>query len=661
MKATIKEIARLSGTSIATVSHVINKTRYVSPELVERVENAIEQTGYNKKISEQDANKTFRLGKRSEVAFVVPKTNSIIYARLNMSLMEYLKEEGYELATYTTRDDPQWEKHILTKLTTDRNTAGIILAPCCLKSKTYDKIIRLGIPFVCIERTIPGANVDSIVAENSDGIYRGTRHLIRSGHTRIGILMERNVLSTGNDRLAGYKKALEDYKIPFDRKLVMKTDLYDPDRENILKSFTKRTRPTAVIATGNTLTIKLLKDIESLGLECPRDISVVGFGDDIWSEVTDPALTTLTQDTDRMARIAVDTILSRINGNSEHCMTWTVPLEINIRHSTRVINRGPFGEEAVPPENLIPSEKDEEVLSSGNFKVAISFHYTGTEWSRLHELAIRDTLRKYGVQVIAVMDANFNPQLQVMQLDAVRRQHPDAIICVPSDENITAGKFKDLSRVSKLIMIGNVPQGFSQDDYWSCVSVNERENGQNAGKILGEHFKGKGPVKIGMLVHGLPFQMTEQRDRAARQVLLENYPNIEIVDQKSFYKIPNTYLVCRDMITQHPEIQGLYISWERPALEAIRALEEMGRTDIAIATVDLDTQIAEYMKRGAMVTGLSAQRPYEQGEAAALAAIQALLGRKQYRFIGVQPRVVLPQQLSRAWRDIMHAPYPSEK
>ena len=87
----------------------------------------------------------------------------------------------------------------------------------------------------------------------------------------------------------------------------------------------------------------------------------------------------------------------------------------------------------------------------------------------------------------------------------------------------------------------------------------------------------------------------------------------------------------------------------------------MGRTDIAISTVDLDIQIADYMKRGSMVKGLSAQRPYEQGEAAALAAVQALLGKKQYRFIGVQPRVVLPQQLTRAWRDIMHANYPADK
>ncbi|MEA4854526.1 MAG: LacI family DNA-binding transcriptional regulator [Christensenella sp.] len=657
MKITVKEIADLAQVSIATVSHVINKTRYVSPELAQRVRKVIEETGYSKKLEGKSiAEGAFRLGKQSEVAFVVPNTHSVVYARLNMALMEYLKESGYTLATYITRDDVQWEKHILTDLMADKKIAGIFLAPAGEKNKVYEKMIRSSIPFMCLERTLPGYNVDSILVENREGLYRGTRHLILSGHERIAILLESHCLSTGNERLAGYKKALAEYNIPYDKRLVKALDLYQDNAKNIFDGADLRNLPSAFIAAGNSLTLKLLKDLDEYGLECPKDVSVVGFGDDAWSDVTNPALTTLTQDTQKMARVAVDTMMEKIKGDNVIHGEQSIPLEITVRKSTRVINRGPFGEIAVSPDEIMLTEEEEAQVREGHYKVAISFHYTGTEWTRLHESAIRDTLGKYGVQVLAVMDANFDPQLQVTQLEAIRMQRPDAIIGVPADENVTAGKFKDLSRVTKLILIGNVPQGFSPDDYWSCVSVNERENGQNAGKILGEYFKGKGLAKIGMLNHGLPFHMTKQRDGAAEQVLLENYPNVKIIDQKNFYKISNAYEVCKKMVREHPEIEGLYISWERPALEALRALEELERTDIAVVTVDLDRQIAEYMKKGEMVKGLSSQRPYEQGEAAALAAIHALLGKKQYKFIGVQPRVVRPQQLARAWRDILRMP-----
>ncbi|MEA5002809.1 MAG: LacI family DNA-binding transcriptional regulator [Christensenella sp.] len=655
---TIKQIAELAGVSIATVSHVVNKTRYVSPDLVRRVERVIHETGYVEKIKTKGKNKNFRIGRKSEVAFVVPNINSVVYARLNMALAEYLREEGYVLSAYITKDDPVWEKHVLNCLMADKCTAGIFLTPSSEKAKIYEKLLKTGTPLLCLERTVAGIGADSILAENAEGTYRGTRHLIRSGHEKIGLLLEPHGLSTSRERLAGYQRALREYDIAYDKSMVRNIDLYAQERSNIFQGQKWENIPSALLAGGNTLTLKLLQDLDEIGMECPKDISVVGFGDDEWSSVTNPALTTLTQDTREMARCAVRAMLDKMEGRAVEEPVKRIPVNITVRKSTRVINRGPFGEIAVPTEEIMLSEVEAAHIEAGNYKVAISFHYTGTEWTRLHELAIRDTLGKYGVQVISVMDANFDPALQVTQLEAIRMQRPDAIIGVPADENITAGKFKDLSKTTKLVLIGNVPQGLRADDYYSCVSVNERENGQNAGKILGEYLKGKGNVKVGMLNHGLPFHMTKQRDTAAEQVLVENYPDIEIVDQRSFYKIPNAYSACKDMMEAHPQIQGLYVSWERPALEAIRALKDIGRADVSVVTVDLDKQIAEYMQKGEIVRGVSAQRPYEQGEAAALAVIHALLGKKQYKFIGVQPIVVLPKELVRAWRDILRMPAP---
>lgn len=654
MNITIKEIAKMTGVSIATVSHVINKTRYVSPELTQKVERAIYETGYINKIRKNQ----FKFGRRSRMAFVLPTTNSTVYAQLANTMTELLAKEGYILSTYVSHDNEEYEKHILMNLLADKNIAGIFLSPTVNASRIYTKVKRSGIPFMCVERKTKDGEIPAILSENEEAMFRGTRHLIRSGHKLIGILLEDCDLIHCQERLAGYRRALEEYKVPFDKGLVCRVDLYCQEEENIFEKARFDTLPSAFIAAGNTLTLKLLKNADDYGLKCPDDISIVGFGDDEWSSIFNPSLTILRQDTASTAKRAVEMMMELLKGNPAAQTAVRMPVGFTVRKSTRVINRGPFGEIAVPPENILVDTAEEEYLKKEQFKVAIAFHCTDTEWSRLQKTGIRDTLARYNVQVIAVMDANFNAQLQVTQLEALRMQKPDAIIGVPVDENITAGKFKELSRLTKMILIGNIPQGIDKNDYYSCVSVNERENGQNAGNILGEYFKERTDVKLGLLNHGLPFHMTRQRDNAAEQVLTENYTNLQIVSRKNFYQIQNVYDTCMQMMREHPEISGLYVSWERPAMEAIRALRTLGRTDVAISTVDLDLEIASYMARGEMVRGISAQRPYEQGEAAAMVTIQALLGKKGYKFVGVQPVVVYPRELTRYWREIIRKPAP---
>lgn len=654
MSITIKDIAKMAGVSIATVSHVINKTRYVSPGLTKKVERVIYETGYIDKIQSNQ----FKFGKQSRMVFVLPTISSTVYAQLANTMTDLLAKEGYILSVYVSHDNEEYEKHILLNLLADKNTAGIFLSPAVNASRVYAKVKRSGIPFVCVERKTKDDGIPAVLSENEEAMFRGTRHLIRSGHKLIGILLEDCDLLNCQERLAGYKRALEEYKVPFDKKLVCRVNLYRQEEENIFEKACFDTLPSAFIASGNTLTLKLLKNADDYGLKCPDDISIVGFGDDEWSGIFNPSLTILRQDTAGTAKRAVEMMMKILKGNSIAQTVVRIPIGFTVRKSTRVINRGPFGEIAVPPEAILIDTAEEEYLKRGQFKVAIALHCMDTEWSRLQEMAIRDTLARYNVQVVAVMDANFNAQLQVTQLDALRMQKPDAIIGVPVDENITAGKFKELSRLTKMILIGNIPQGIDKNDYYSCVSVNERENGQNAGNILGEYFKERKHIKLGLLNHGLPFHMTRQRDNAAEQVLTENYTNLQIVSRKNFYQIQNVYDTCLQMMREHPEISGLYVSWERPAMEAIRALRALGRTDVAISTVDLDLEIASYMARGEMVRGISAQRPYEQGEAAAMITIQALLGKKGYKFVGVQPVVVYPRELTHYWREIIRKPAP---
>ena len=191
----------------------------------------------------------------------------------------------------------------------------------------------------------------------------------------------------------------------------------------------------------------------------------------------------------------------------------------------------------------------------------------------------------------------------------------------------------------------------------SCVSVNEWENGTNAGRMMGEYFKEKPSVKAGFLIHGASFYGTGVRDGAAVKVVQENYKNIEIMVVRGFGQIENTYRLCREIMSAYPEVEALYVSWDRPALLAIKALKEMGREDVAVFTTDLDYEIAMRMEEG-IVRGLSTQRPYEQGQAVALVAAKSLVSEGLPKYVGVQPYVVEGKELRHAWKDIFHESMP---
>lgn len=659
MGITILQIAELAGVSIATVSNALNQTKYVNPILAEHIKMIAAENGYvwAKKLK----NGKLRSGKKSEIALVVPGAGSGFYAQVIAVISKYAVEEGYMLAVHLSNNNMEQEKHILNEVMMGRKTAGIILSPVCEKQETYAKLMNSKFPLVCLERTLVDSDVDSVLSDNEQGVYLGTEHLIKCGHENIALLLESKFYSTVGERKKGYIKALQKYGISYREELVMCLELNNKKKALAeLRGLIESRRMTAVFAGGNTLTLWLIKLVNELGLNCPDDLSIVGFGDDDWCGLARPSLTMLKQSTDSIGKLSVEKLVEYMNANESvpSIKKIRIPMELRIRNSTQNIARGPFGEKAAHPEELVFSEEDAKQLREGDYKVAISFHYSGDEWTRLHERAIVDTLNSYGIRVLSVADAHFDPKLQQTQLDVLMMQKPDAVIAVPTDEKRTATKFKELSQKTKLILINSMPDGFEQKDYACWISVNERENGQNAAKILGNYFEGKEKVKIGLLCHGASYFATSQRDFFAEQTICDNYSNLEIVGKENFYTIGNAYIACKKIMREHPDIQGLYISWERPALEAVRALEDMEIEDVVISTTDLDYEVASYMARGKMIIGLSSQRPYEQGVAVAIATAKALLNKCVNKCIGVSPYIVERGKLEKAWKELTKSKMP---
>lgn len=657
-KPTIKEVANLAGVSTATISHVINRTRYVSPELVEKVNRILKETGYINKIADKE--KRLKVGRKSRIICVVPNIESAIYRDMVSSLKKKVSEQGFQFYCAISSDDYKEEQQLLESIISDKRVAGLLLVPIHDKASDYKKIIESDIPYVCMERNICGAGIDTVEFRDRMAMEKGTGYMIECGHKNILYLREKSNCTTREERTRGYLNALEKNNLNVNDANIVEIDLLwrEEKSQEVIARELHRIMPTAVIASGNRLTLYLLKTIRNMGIRCPEELSIIGFGDETWTSLMEPPLTTLKRDVFELSSLAARVLFEKINLGYVSTKERYADVKLNIQKSTRMLDNGPGGEIAVSPDNISLSAEEKKMLRTGKFRVAISFHYTGTAWAELHEKGIRNELERYGIEVSSVMDAHFDSELQKVQLESLMFQKPDAVIAIPTDDKETSEVFMNLSKVSKLVFLSNIPEKIEKNSYVSCVSVNEWENGTNAGRMLGEYFHNQ-KANVGFICHGAIFYGTRERDQAAERILKEDYSNINIVSTRNFVQIENTYNVCKDLVRAHPEIEALYISWDQPALWAIKALKEMRREDIAVFTTDLDREIAKYMEEG-IVKGMSTQRPYEQGVAAALVVAKSLVSDKVPKYVGVQPCVVEPEQLRRAWKEVFHEPMPGK-
>ncbi len=649
----------MAGVSIATVSHVINHTRYVSPDLVEKVEKIIRDTGYDNKIAEKE--KKLRMGRSSVIAVIFPNVETSLYQEMIGYLNAMAMERGFQFAVFVSGDDMKVEKQILDLLMKEKMMAGIFLIPVGTNGNDYEEIFASKIPFVCIERSLTGGEVSSVEFKDREGMQNGTRHLLESGHRKILYLREHFPGTSRQERVEGFFAALREAGVDPYHAHILDVDVAGEEQTGVraIEKALDRIKPTGVISSGNRLTRFLLQAIRNLGISYPEEVSVLGFGDEKWTQLIDPPLTTLKRSAEDICRKAMEIMFRMIDTGKQEPVRRYVDVALNIQKSTRMLESGPYGDPAVSADKIILSEAEKKLIRRGRFRVAIAFHYMGTAWSELHERGIRDEMEMYGIEVISVMDAHFDPALQITQLESIRITQPDAVIAVPADDEITADAFIELSKTTKIVFLGSIPENIEKNTYVSYVSVNEWENGTNVGRMLGEYYRSAKEVKVGLINHGATFYGTRSRDQAVEKILREKYPQCRIVASENFSQIDNSFQIARKMMEEHPEIETLYVSWDRPALQVIRVLRDLGRTDVTVFTTDLDHDIALCMEEG-IVKGMSTQRPYEQGRVAARVVAKSLISQDIPRYVGVQPYTIKPDSLQRAWKDIFHSDPPIE-
>ncbi len=270
MSSTIKDVARCAGVSIATVSHVINKTKVVLPETEARVLKAIEELNY----APNQTAKSFKTGKKNIIAFIVPDISNNYFANIIESLESEIGAYGYSLILANTKEKKENEIHQL-KYMTSGIVDGIVLASTVQEFSEIQVYIPDSFPVVLIDRRVEDCPYDCICVSDAMAVSMGMKTLLEKGHRKIGYIGDLQYLSTAQERERAYCDSLEKYGIPVEPDLILHATSLNHDAYELTGMLLKK-GCSAVVAGNNLMTVDAYCYLTNHKAEYP-DASVFGY------------------------------------------------------------------------------------------------------------------------------------------------------------------------------------------------------------------------------------------------------------------------------------------------------------------------------------------------------------------------------------------------
>jgi LacI family transcriptional regulator len=309
--ATIHDVAKLAGVAPITVSRVINNSGYINDKTRKKVEAAIAKLGYVPNILAR----SLKSKRTNTLALIFTDITNPFFTILARGVEDTAGDAGFNVIFCNT-DESQEKEDNYIQVILQKQVDGIILVPAESNTKSIQIIKDQGTPLVVFDRRIANADVDVVRGDSEGGAKQLTQHLIDLGHRRIAIITGSRDVSTAEDRLIGYKKAMEENGLK--NNIQSYYGKFTQASGNSLTRiiFEKNPKPSAIFAANNMIAIGVLRALYELGFRVPDDIALVSF-DGIPDNLTMfPFMTTVSQPAYDMGKTATELLISRIKNVS---------------------------------------------------------------------------------------------------------------------------------------------------------------------------------------------------------------------------------------------------------------------------------------------------------------------------------------------------------
>lgn len=308
--ATMKDIARLAGVSTSTVSHVINKTRYVSEAISERVNQAAKELNY----SPSALARSLKINRTQTIGMLVTTSTNPFFGEVVKGVERSCYQKGYNLILCNTEGDNERMKTSIDTLLQKR-VDGLLLMCSTLEGERIDVFERYpDIPVVVMDWGPMLFASDKIQDNSLRGGYMAAKHLIESGHRDIGCITGPLIKHQAQMRYEGYKRAMNEAGLEFKANWIVESDFEcEGGYEAFNKMLAKGSLPSAIFVCNDMMAMGVINAASQHGIRIPEDLSLIGYDDIHIAKFMTPPLTTIHQPKYRLGQAAVDTLLNKLD------------------------------------------------------------------------------------------------------------------------------------------------------------------------------------------------------------------------------------------------------------------------------------------------------------------------------------------------------------
>jgi len=313
-KTTIKDIANVLNISAAAVSKALHDDSRIS----EKTKKAVRQVAKNLNYQPNHLASALRKGKSNLVGVIVPRTNSNFFSSVIQNIEEVLNKAGYHIII--TQSNESYKKecaNIDTLLFTQVDGIIASMANETVDLSYYEKIKSKGIPLILFDRGENDLNVDYIGINDYDSSHIIVEHLVKQGCKRIAHIGGFKRTRIFNNRIRGYVDALKKHNLPLDNELLIESSLTTEDgREKMTQLLALETRPDAVYVAGDYAALGAFQVLNEQHIKMPEDIALVGFGNEPFTSMVSPAITSIEQHSTEIGQQAAKTFLQYVKQKS---------------------------------------------------------------------------------------------------------------------------------------------------------------------------------------------------------------------------------------------------------------------------------------------------------------------------------------------------------
>ena len=326
----IKDVAREAGVSTATVSHVINDTKYVTDETRQKVEDAIQKLNFYPNAHAR----TLASGRSNIIGLLVSDISNPFFPELVKSIEAAAFEHGYNLMLFNTNYDAKRAADYVRRLI-ELKVAGVALMTAELEPALIDELANKQVRVVFNDIGIVGENMSNIVLDYSAGIEEAVRHLVSLGHEKIAHIAGSSRIRSGVIRREAFVDAMKRY-LPNEKKpLIVEGDFrIESGRMAATEILESKKLPTAVVVANDMMALGAMQEFKAAGLKIPQDISIVGFDDIAFASLSEPLLTTVCSPRVEIGRRAVEALITTIKIPNQVGVEIRIPTYLITRKST---------------------------------------------------------------------------------------------------------------------------------------------------------------------------------------------------------------------------------------------------------------------------------------------------------------------------------------